>query len=652
MGAKTKSPPKPSKGSKPAANPAATKADLTDRLAGVGASAPPAPRQEYVTRLPLARIKASTANPRKTFDDAELAALAESIREHGVLQNLLVRPVGPAPKWTGQKWEGVDHFEIVAGERRFRAAAIAGVADVPVTVRVLTDEQARPLRHVENGQRVAVRVSEEATAVAEWAAGGASAEEISRQISKPLSAVRDLMRVGKLPAWALAAVDAGVLPLSTAALVAKVPGEESRRRAAACVLLGVGCPSLLDQEWNDGDDWEEAAEGRALSLDAGDPPYSYRDAKHLLAEHFTRQLKGAPFSLKVVDLTPAGSCDACPKRAGNDPEAKAEGVRADVCLDPDCYREKVAAHDAAEIAKGRKRGLLPAGDDFAWPGEWDQVPRGWCDVNHTASLTELGEDLRGTKHAGLKLSELLRLDGHAPGGGPLVYGVLDPKHKLRAIMRTGDVRKLLTSAGVLKKPERKPAAKPAATRPSTDTGSKPAGAAAEFRNIDIPKSAEKPPLYDTLAVEDRAADIGARVLGEMAAGDCGDVDAAAVALRMVARFLIRDHCDFGEERRKHVARALGFDPETAYGEKAFQAKADELPPADVLGLCVRLTAGVVLEGEGAAPAGFARDLLEWGQLDWPQLLDQARRELAGGPAADERIDAAEAAEAEGKAGAA
>lgn len=644
MGAKTAKPPKPSKDSKPAAPAAPPPAEAR-------ASAPPAPRQEYVTRLPLARIKASTANPRKTFDDAELAALAESIREHGVLQNLLVRPVGPAPKWTGQKWEGVDHFEIVAGERRFRAAAIAGVADVPVTVRVLTDEQARPLRHVENGQRVAVRVSEEATAVAEWAAGGASAEEISRQISKPLSAVRDLMRVGKLPAWALAAVDAGVLPLSTAALVAKVPGEESRRRAAACVLLGVGCPSLLDQEWNDGDDWEEAAEGRALSLDAGDPPYSYRDAKHLLAEHFTRQLKGAPFSLKVVDLTPAGSCDACPKRAGNDPEAKAEGVRADVCLDPDCYREKVAAHDAAEIAKGRKRGLLPAGDDFAWPGEWDQVPRGWCDVNHTASLTELGEDLRGTKHAGLKLADILAFDCDHSAGAPPVCGVLDPKHKLRSLIRTDVARRLLRTAGILKRPDPKPKAEKAAPSPAKPP--RPLDAGEEKSHAAGPSS------FD---VDGRALLIAARVVEECGEDQFGHLaelsdsgaDPAEVALRLVARAVAYDFCLSSGAMNRPVLGAVfpGAEkwiksPTTAATDLA---AIDAWPAARCLAFLLRIAVGTELfEGPNT---DTAEDLLSFAELDWGNLTDQARRELAGGPAADERIDAAEAAEAEGKAGAA
>ncbi len=56
----------------------------------------------------------------------------------------------------------------------------------------------------------------------------------------------------------------------------------------------------------------------------------------------------------------AGNCDACPHRAGNNEEAKADGIRADVCLNPDCYRAKVEAHDAAELLKGISKGAKPS----------------------------------------------------------------------------------------------------------------------------------------------------------------------------------------------------------------------------------------------------------------------------------------------------
>lgn len=99
-------------------------------------SRPQGPAQQ----VPLDRLRAGTGQPRREFGDAALQALAASIRESGVLQPLLVRPVG-------------DDYEIVAGERRWRAARLAGLTEVPVTVRELTDQEARHLALIENLQR-------------------------------------------------------------------------------------------------------------------------------------------------------------------------------------------------------------------------------------------------------------------------------------------------------------------------------------------------------------------------------------------------------------------------------------------------------------------------------------------------------------------
>lgn len=614
---KTKSPPKPA-----------------TQPAEVRAPAPPAP-EKYAGTLPLTRIRPSPDNPRKTFDGLE--ELAASIRANGLLQRILVRPIGPAPRnlGPGKGWSGVDYFEVVCGERRFRALALAGAAEAEVDIRVLTDAQARPLRHVENEQRADVRLSETAAAYATLAET-LTAEQIAATVGKPTGYVRGLVRLARLPAWALAAVDAGTLPRATAELVARVPGAAAREKAAAQVLTGT-------DDWGTGDGYERTlAKLRAGKTPAEiyhnwDGPKSYREAKEALNRDHTRQLKGAPFSLKVVDLVPeAGSCEACPSRAGNDPEAKADGVRADVCLDPDCYRAKVEAYRAGEVAKAAAKGVEEA--DLGVPSYPGLPPRGWIDVAGKLGDNPDGlwERLAGNRH-GLTVRDALK------GTDCPLYIAFGPGGKAVTLAKTAEARKALTAAGMIPKPERaKPAAKKVPFRADETFDPAPLQSKADPR----------PPLIDTVAAEEKAAAIGARVLGEMAAGDCGDVDAAAVALRMVARFLIRDHCEFGPERRRHVAAALGFDPETApSGDMLYHEAAEKLDPADVLGLCVRLAAAPVLDGEGGATRGFGHDLLEWGQIDWPQLLDQARRELAGGPTADERIAAAEVAQVAGTAAA-
>src|SRR5579884_1464929 len=112
-------------------------------LLGEGAPAPdaaaPAPRL-----VPTERIRPGPLQPRRRFAEEELAALARSIREKGVLQPLLVRPCGDAVE---------ESFELVAGERRWRAARQIGLAEVPVVVRALGDSEALEVALVENLQR-------------------------------------------------------------------------------------------------------------------------------------------------------------------------------------------------------------------------------------------------------------------------------------------------------------------------------------------------------------------------------------------------------------------------------------------------------------------------------------------------------------------
>ena len=95
--------------------------------------------QEY-RNIPIGQLKESSTNPRKRFDDPELAELAESIRSKGVLLPLLVRPQN-------------GHFEIVAGERRYRASKLAGCSTLPATVRELTDEECLEIQLIEKDRK-------------------------------------------------------------------------------------------------------------------------------------------------------------------------------------------------------------------------------------------------------------------------------------------------------------------------------------------------------------------------------------------------------------------------------------------------------------------------------------------------------------------
>ena len=138
--------------------------------------------------LPVAFLQPGRFQPRMTFDEQPLAELAASIKEKGVLSPILVRPIGP------------DRYEIVAGERRWRAAQLAKLHDVPVVVRELPDDQALELAIIENVQRADLNAVEEGAAYEELIAKfGRTQEDVAREVGKSRSHVANTIRLLKLP---------------------------------------------------------------------------------------------------------------------------------------------------------------------------------------------------------------------------------------------------------------------------------------------------------------------------------------------------------------------------------------------------------------------------------------------------------------------
>ncbi len=148
------------------------------------------PSQGEQRMVPIDRIIPSPFNPRKTFDTKELDELAESIREKGLVQPIIVRPVGP----------GGHHYEIVAGERRWRAAQRASLHLIPVIVRSLTDQESLELAIIENVQRTDLNVIEEAGGYRELIDRfGYTQEELGQIIGKSRSHLANTLRLLKLP---------------------------------------------------------------------------------------------------------------------------------------------------------------------------------------------------------------------------------------------------------------------------------------------------------------------------------------------------------------------------------------------------------------------------------------------------------------------
>jgi ParB family chromosome partitioning protein len=140
-------------------------------------------------RLPVEFLIANRANPRRDFDSDQLDELTNSIREKGVMQPLLVRPTSDP-----------DQFEIIAGERRWRAAQRAGLHDVPVVVREVDDKEALELAIIENVQRVDLNPLEEAQGYEQLIEQFSyTQQDLAQVIGKSRSHVANTLRLLKLP---------------------------------------------------------------------------------------------------------------------------------------------------------------------------------------------------------------------------------------------------------------------------------------------------------------------------------------------------------------------------------------------------------------------------------------------------------------------
>ena len=191
----------------------------------LGESAMQAAPQQSPLLLPLQRIEPNRLQPRKSFDEEELSALADSIRQHGVIQPLTVRLLD-----TG-------YYQIIAGERRWRAARLAGLREVPVVVVEADDKKAMELALIENLQRADLTPIEEARGyqqlIGEY---GLTQEQVAERVSKSRPAVANAMRLLSLSPELLAMVEAGALTAGHARALLSLRDEKEQLAVAQKVV--------------------------------------------------------------------------------------------------------------------------------------------------------------------------------------------------------------------------------------------------------------------------------------------------------------------------------------------------------------------------------------------------------------------------------
>ena len=201
---------------------------------GFGALIPQAPPPRASERsVPIDQIAPNPWQPRIHFDEAKLREMAESIREHGIVEPLVVRPR-----------EG--GFELIAGERRLRAARLAGLETVPAVVREMDDREALEITLIENLQREDLSALEEAAAyvrlVEEF---GATQEEVARRVGRSRPAVANTIRLLQLPEAVREEMRSGRLSAGHArALLALDSPVEQTAMASDAIRLGLSVRQL------------------------------------------------------------------------------------------------------------------------------------------------------------------------------------------------------------------------------------------------------------------------------------------------------------------------------------------------------------------------------------------------------------------------
>lgn len=356
--------------------------------------------------LPLKVLHESPTNPRRMFEAKPMAELVASVREHGVLQPVLVRDRQQAGEEPGSR------YEIIAGARRYRAAREAGLLELPCIVRELTDKQTLEVQFIENLQRADLHPLDEGYGYQKLhGEHGYSVEHLAAKLGKSVGYVYGRMQLAKLPTKAQTLFLEGKIDLSHAQLVGRIPVVELAEKAA--------------QDIAKGDQW-------------GGKPMAYRAAVEYVRRNYQCNLKNAPFSTRDSNLVPsAGACGGCPKRSGNQKDlfGGVDGVGTDTCTDPQCYESKVrAAFEATKaevlskggkVLQGKKAEGARYSSEFIDPKSecwedpkrrrYDQMAKG----HEIAPVLIEGRDGEAViRWSRADVSKALKLNGHKIGAHP------------------------------------------------------------------------------------------------------------------------------------------------------------------------------------------------------------------------------------------
>ncbi len=258
--------------------------------------------------VPIQQVKESSTNPRRHFSEQGMQDLIDSVRKHGVLVPLLVRPVD-------------EHLEIIAGARRFRAARTAELKELPVRIKNIGDNEALEIQILENLQREDIHPLEEALgyrALMEKANYDVAA--IAAKVAKSESYVYQRLKLTELIKPAQDSFLQDKITAGHAIQIARLQPKDQKEALESCF-----------------DNYRRDGNGHPFVV-------GVRDLANWIQHHIHLDLHAAPFKKDAEFPKVAGSCTLCPKRTGFLPQLFPDIAAKDTCTDPSCYRKKLAAH--------------------------------------------------------------------------------------------------------------------------------------------------------------------------------------------------------------------------------------------------------------------------------------------------------------------
>jgi ParB/RepB/Spo0J family partition protein len=263
-------------------------------------------------------------NYRTTFDQESLQELAQSIKQHGIIQALTVRP-HPVEK---------NKYELIAGERRLRASLLAELKEIPVRVQHLTDEEAEEIRLIENLHRQDVHPLQEAAVYSDMLKRLFSPKAIAEKVGKSEKFVSQRLSLNGLNTYWQAIFSEGGINLAAALLIARL-GKENQTK------LEQSFPRKSIEQ-----------DGKIIRS------YTANLVDDVIRKNFFLNLHSTHFKKADKDLYPhAGACTDCPKRTGCNKMLFAELDKEDYCLDTSCFAEKNKRHLSNQLRKLKEENI-------------------------------------------------------------------------------------------------------------------------------------------------------------------------------------------------------------------------------------------------------------------------------------------------------